>query len=132
MANQHNERHQQIALKKVSDVPETPDDPVQQIKVVEYGSGIAGHFLIVHVRYGGSRKDHEFPAYWDGSWLKSDSPGMVVNLRHNSDGDPGKALIDDTLQIQIDEPANSSYRKFFVLVEGGGAKSDAFDVAVQT
>jgi hypothetical protein len=131
MASQGNGHYTQLALTKVADVPDTPNDPLNEIEVVEYGSGIGGHFLIVRVRYGGGMRDHAFQAYWDGSWMKSDPPGIWINIRHDANDDPGKAFIDETLQIMIDEPANSSYRKFFVLAEGGGAQSESFDVTVK-
>lgn len=131
MATQGNGHHTLLALKRVDEVPATPKDPLNEIEVVEYDSGIGGHFLVVRVRYGGGMAEHHFEAYWDGSWMKSDPPGISINLRHDANQDPGRALIDETLQIMIDEPANSNYPKFFVLVEGGGAQSVSFDVTVK-
>jgi len=93
--------HTLVALEKVEKVPDHPSDPLQGISVIEGGTGVGGPFVIVTVRYAGGDKEHSFRACWDGSWLKSNPPGISVQLLHDANGDQAKANISKTLQINL-------------------------------
>lgn len=122
--------HQLLKLKRVDSVPEEPNDPVSEITDLEYDHGFPGHFLLATVQYGGGMAKHDFEAYWDGSWMKSMPPGVRIELRHNANGDLGKALPRETLQIDIAELIDTGEREFWVTIHADGVGSDRLDVVV--
>lgn len=61
-----------------------------------------GDVLEVIVRYSGGCKEHDFNAYFSGSWLKSFPPQAMVALEHlNPDKDPCRSIVTDTLQFSL-------------------------------
>jgi hypothetical protein len=90
-----------VPLKKYDEVPSVPSDKLDSIRYVESGTGIGGPFIVVTVSYSGGDNAHSFLACWDGAWLKSNPPGISIVLLHDAHGDKGKALISETLQINL-------------------------------
>jgi hypothetical protein len=95
----------QVQLERVATIPANPNDQVA-VSDVRFVTGIAGHFITARIRYGGGCRQHEFKAYWNGSWNMSNPPGMVITLRHNANGDTCRALFNRLVQINISEPAS--------------------------
>ena len=118
-----------VALQKV-EVPAQPNDPITSIADAHYITGIGGHFIVADVKYGGGCKTHEFTAYWDGAWNKSNPPGIAIQLRHDKKGDTCKAIVETKLQINISEPANIE-RRFWAEIHGTGASSNRVDIEVE-
>ena len=102
----------QVMLEKVATTPDQPNDQVT-VSDPKFVTGIGGHFITANVRYGGGCRSHEFKAYWDGSWIKTNPPGLYITLRHNANGDTCRAVFNRVVQINISEAA-MGYPEFWV------------------
>lgn len=61
-----------------------------------------GDVLEVIVRYSGGCEEHEFNAYFSGSWMKSLPAKAVIELEHlNPKNDACRSLIKDTLMFNL-------------------------------
>lgn len=60
-----------------------------------------GDKLLIPVRYAGGYKRHAFQLNWDGDIIKTFPPKVRLELSHNDHGDPGKAIIPETLQFDL-------------------------------
>jgi hypothetical protein len=118
----------QVLLEKVDHIPDQPDDQAS-ISDVKFVSGIAGHFITANVRYGGGCREHQFKAYWTGSWSKSNPPGIDITLRHNANGDTCMALFNRLLQINISEPA-AAQKNFWVQLTNVAGPEGRVDVKI--
>jgi hypothetical protein len=57
--------------------------------------------LIVPISYGGGHQVHEFEAYWDGSYPKSNPPQAEIILHHNAHNDHAMALFHQELEFDL-------------------------------
>lgn len=75
---------------------------------------VKGDKLIADIRYGGGCARHDFRLTWDGSLDKSNPPQALLQLSHNANGDPCKALISERLTFDLsphfDSPAEVNFR----------------------
>jgi len=105
-------------------------DPVMSIKDATYSYGVAGEFIVAKVRYGGGCKDHDFAAYWDGAWSKSNPPGMTIVLSHDAKSDMCEAIVTETVQINIAD-VTAKQPSFTAVVQSGNATSNNVEVGVK-
>ena len=112
-----------IALKRVDAIPDKPSDLLLGIADATGGTGIAGPFVTVKVRYGGGDLEHDFFAYWDGSLLKSHPPGVPIRLLHDNKGDRAKGIMERTLQINLRDAVNSGAAYVAIVADGHEAVS---------
>lgn len=117
-----------IVLERVSEIPDEPNDQVS-VSDVKFVTGIGGNFITANVRYGGGCRDHEFKAYWNGSWQKSNPPGIDITLRHNANGDSCRALFNRLVQINISEPAETE-KEFWVQLTNVAGPDGRVDVKI--
>jgi hypothetical protein len=110
--------------------PTGKSDPVIAIEDAKYSDGFAGKFIVATMRYGGGCKDHEFAAYWDGSWMESNPPGMNIVLSHDAKGDTCKAIVTKMVQINLADVAAKEPR-FWAVLASGGVRSSRVEVGVK-
>jgi hypothetical protein len=118
----------QVMLEKVATIPDKPNDQVA-LSNVKFVTGIAGNFITADARYGGGCRKHEFKAFWDGSWSKSNPPEMTIALRHNANGDTCMALLNRMVQINIGE-LTKLQKDFFVTLSGAGGDAGRVHVTI--
>ena len=75
-------------------------EPVGSDWLSVVGASLFKDKLFVDSRYGGGCKTHKFQLNWDGSVIKTNLPGIVLDLSHDSLGDPCKAML--TVHLQFD------------------------------
>ena len=63
--------------------------------------GLKGDKLIIDVIYGGGCRQHTFQLNWDGKFLKSNPAQVVLELSHDANDDPCRALIHERLQFDL-------------------------------
>lgn len=107
--------------------PTGKSDPIMAIEDAKFSTGITGDFIVANVRYGGGCKDHDFAAYWGGSWMESLPPGTIISLSHDAKGDTCKRIVTETLQINI-ASLTAKERRFWAQLGGGGASSGRVEV----
>ena len=107
--------------------PTSKSDPIMAIEDAKFSTGITGDFIVANVRYGGGCKDHDFAAYWAGSWMESLPPGTIISLSHDAKGDTCKRIVTETLQINIAR-LTANERRFWAQLGGGGATSGRVEV----
>lgn len=90
------------ALALEEGVPPTKGDRfyIQEAQIVD---GIAGEVLVVNLEYGGGCREHIFRAFWDGSFIKTNPPGIDVKLWHDAQGDPCRAIKPKQLVIDLSQ-----------------------------
>lgn len=82
--------------------PVREQEPIGNDFVVIEAAGLKGDKLIIDVRYGGGCvPQHTFQLNWDGSFLKSNPAQAVLELSHNANGDPCRALLSERLQFDL-------------------------------
>lgn len=119
-----------LQLDKVDTIPTKPDDSLMGFSDTKFMTGITGHFIMTKVRYGGGCKDHEFSAFWDGSWEKSQPAAMSITIRHNANNDNCKAIKEQLLQINIGDVVVEN-PNFFVTVTDGTTSSERVEVSLK-
>lgn len=62
---------------------------------------LEGDQLVVKVRYGGGCRRHDFRVVWNGQLRKSNPPQLSLMLIHDSHADPCRALVYQTLRIDL-------------------------------
>lgn len=107
--------------------PTGKSDPIMAIEDAKFITGIGGDFIVANVRYGGGCKDHDFAAYWGGSWMESLPPGTIISLTHDAKGDTCKRIVTEMLQINI-ASLTAKERRFWANLGGGGASSVRVEV----
>jgi hypothetical protein len=117
-----------VRLERVATIPDQPNDQVN-VSDVRFITGVAGPFITARVRYGGGCRPHEFKAYWNGSWFRSNPPGIAITLRHNANGDTCRMLFDRLVQIGISEPASANNR-FWVQLTNVPGSAGRVDVTI--
>lgn len=65
--------------------------------------GVVGPTVTVDVTYSGGCKEHDFEAWWDGSYDKSLPPRANIVLVHKANGDNCRALLNELVQIGVDD-----------------------------
>ncbi|MBI1289327.1 MAG: hypothetical protein GC178_17300 [Flavobacteriales bacterium] len=59
--------------------------------------------LTVIFRYSGGCKEHDFNAYFSGSFMKSLPPQAYIDFEHfNPDNDPCRSLVKDTVNFNLE------------------------------
>ncbi len=53
------------------------------------------------VRYGGGCKDHDFELYWNGIFMESEPPQVLLQLSHNANNDLCRALFTEKLFFNL-------------------------------
>jgi len=75
--------------------PQKPDFQVLEMKA-------DGDVLTVVVRYSGGCETHNFNAYFNGGWLKSNPPQALLELEHlDPNNDHCRALVKDTVRFDL-------------------------------
>ncbi|MFM1874408.1 MAG: hypothetical protein RL266_145 [Bacteroidota bacterium] len=75
--------------------PSKPDFQVLEISA-------KNDVLTVVFRYSGGCKDHDFNAYFSGSWLKSMPPQAIIEFEHlNPENDACRSVVKDTVQFNM-------------------------------
>lgn len=76
--------------------------PIGDDFVAIEAAGLKGDKLIIDVIYGGGCvPQHSFQLNWDGALLKSNPAQVVLELSHNANGDPCRALLRERLQFDL-------------------------------
>jgi hypothetical protein len=115
----------QVALERANPIPETPSDTFT-VSNVAAGTGIAGPFITADVNHSGC-PPYEYKAYWDGSWARSDPPGMTIMMRFGARPGGCKPNVTQTVQINLRDGAGD-HRQFWVEVHGGSGQPQRVDV----
>lgn len=89
-------------------------DPAGDDWLYIMGAALQGDKLYVEAKYGGGCNPHKFQINWDGTVIKTNPPSIVLDLSHNSLGDPCKAIIPVQLQFDLSVILDSpeSYRVY--------------------
>lgn len=119
-----------VQLTQANPLPDKPSDPVSAIKNVKFITGIGGHFITADLTYGGGCKEHEFQAVWDGSWMESMPPQMTIRLLHDAKGDRCKAIVNDTVQINIGDLVKAE-PNFLAMIQHGPITTDPVEVSLK-
>ncbi len=104
----------------LSDSAASPDEAAQWLEVpcsITMAS-VDGDELVAVVAYGGGCGDHEFELNVAGPMLKSLPPKQPLKLVHRSSGDPCRAMIHDTLRLDVTPFRGSPHGTTVLMLEG--------------
>ncbi len=88
-----------IILTLYAAVKET--NPVGKDEVEIEAAALKKDKLLVNVSYSGGCKKHELQLNWDGLFLKSDPPQVILGLSHNANGEFCRMLKSEQLQFDL-------------------------------
>lgn len=64
---------------------------------------VDGDILIIKVTYSGGCEAHDFTAYFNGIYMKSQPPKAGIFIKHDNNGDNCRELITEELKFTLDE-----------------------------
>ena len=79
---------------------------------------VKGDELVAVVTYSGGCGDHQFDLESAGPMLKSLPPKQPLKLVHRSSGDPCRAMVHDTLQLDVSSYRGSPRGTTMLMLEG--------------
>ena len=86
----------------------------------EIVGGLVNQWLELEVSYQGGCREHDFIAYWDGAMIKTRPPGAALTIWHNSNEDPCRAIVSQTLLIDL-KALDQSFGYLEIQADQGGA-----------
>lgn len=75
--------------------------PQSDTEFIVRSSKVEGALLTLEVKYGGGCEEHSFSVGWNGIAAASDPPIAPVEIHHYDHDDTCKAMLDDTLYIDL-------------------------------
>lgn len=77
---------------------------------------IDGDILQLEVSYSGGCKDHEFKAYFNGMYIKTNPMKAKVFIVHHTNGDNCRALIKQTLRYNLKPVRSGDKGKLIIML----------------
>lgn len=98
--------------------------PIGQDGLVLSHAGLRDDKVLLDIAYSGGCKPHDFQLSWDGKFLKSKPPAIVLMLSHNANGDECEMFIQERLEFDLSTAEGlelSQIGRIMVKVTGGGS-----------
>lgn len=87
-----------------------------------YSMSISENIATLIVTYSGGCQKHSFSAHFNGNYMKSLPPRATVFLNHNSNNDNCRAIVKDTLYIDLTEVKYDKSKPGTVVVGFNGSE----------